>query len=248
MNKININVFCYENKVIFPIYLSDQKCDNVLDLLLVNNHYVLIKDFNRLMFNKTKCKSKNWFFKSCLCCFSSEKVLLEHKKDCLIINSGQNVKLKKRFIEFGNFNEMIPAPFKIYADFGCLLKEVDTGNVLHSGINNDCFSYTAKYQNHIPCSFAYKLVCVNDKFSKDLVLYRGKNPVHKFICMILKECDYRKCVIKKHFNENLITSADEEEEFDKSEICWICNKLIENDCDKVRDHRHIFGKCRGAAH
>ena len=23
MNKININVFCYENKVIFPIYLSD---------------------------------------------------------------------------------------------------------------------------------------------------------------------------------------------------------------------------------
>ena len=72
MNKININVFSYEDKIIFPVYLSDQSFDDVLDLLLVNNHYVLIKDFNRLMFSKTKNKNKKWFCKSCLCCFSSE--------------------------------------------------------------------------------------------------------------------------------------------------------------------------------
>ena len=65
MNKININVFCYENKVIFPVYLSHQSFDDTLDLLLVNNHYVLIKDFNRLMFNKNKSKNKKWFCKSC---------------------------------------------------------------------------------------------------------------------------------------------------------------------------------------
>ena len=96
MNKININVFCYENKVIFPVCLSDQSFDDVLDLLLVNNHYVLIKDFNRLMFNKTKHKSKEWFCKSCLCCFSSEFALNKYKEDCLMINGGQNVKLEKR--------------------------------------------------------------------------------------------------------------------------------------------------------
>ena len=61
MNKININVFCYENKVIFPIYLSDQSFDDCLDLLLVNNHYVLIKDFNRLI--KQNIKVKNGFVK-----------------------------------------------------------------------------------------------------------------------------------------------------------------------------------------
>ena len=61
MNKININVFCYENKVIFPIYLSDQSFDDCLDLLLVNNHYVLIKDFNRLI--KQNIKVKNGFAK-----------------------------------------------------------------------------------------------------------------------------------------------------------------------------------------
>ena len=31
-----------------------------------------------------------------------------------------------------------------------------------------------KYQNYISCSFAYKPVCNEDKFSKPVVLYRGK--------------------------------------------------------------------------
>ena len=60
MNKININVFCCEDKIVYPIDLSDQSFGDVLDLLLVNNEYVLIKDFNRLMFNKNKSKNKKW--------------------------------------------------------------------------------------------------------------------------------------------------------------------------------------------
>ena len=75
-----------------------------------------IKDFNRL-FNKNNCKNKKWFCKRCLLCFSSEKVLSEHGRDCLKINGGQRVKLEKGFIKFKNFNRQIPAPFKIYADF-----------------------------------------------------------------------------------------------------------------------------------
>ena len=31
-------------------------------------------------------------------------------------------------------------------------------------------------------------------------------------------------------------------------MCWICQKLNENDDEKVRDHSHISGKFRGAAH
>ena len=134
MNKINVNVFTYEDKIIYPVYLSDQSLNDVLDLLMINNHYVLIKDFNILMFNKNKCKNKKWFCKSCLQSFSNEIILNNHKKDCLLINGKQRIKLEKGFIEFNNFNKMIPCPFKIYADFECLLKEVNTG------INNDCFS------------------------------------------------------------------------------------------------------------
>ena len=70
-----------------------------------------------------------------------------------MINNEQNVKLEKRFLEFKKFSRQIPVPFKIYADFECLLKGCDVG------IDNNCFSYTKKYQDHIPCSFTYKLVC-----------------------------------------------------------------------------------------
>ena len=49
--------------------------------------------------------------------------------------------------------------------------------------------------------------------------------------------------MKKHFNKNLIMS--EEEHFQSSNTCWICEKLIDNDNEKVRDHCHINGKCKG---
>ena len=49
-----------------------------------------------------------------------------------------------------------------------------------------------KYQDHIPCSFAYKLVCVDDKFSKPIVLYRGEDVAYKFIEAILEEYEYCK--------------------------------------------------------
>ena len=60
-NNICINVFGYENKWAFPIYISEQKFEDSMDLLLLNNdnksHYVYIKDFNRFMFHKTKNKN-----------------------------------------------------------------------------------------------------------------------------------------------------------------------------------------------
>ena len=48
-------------------------------------------------------------------------------------------------------------------------------------------SYSKKYQDHILCSFAYKLVCVDDKFSKSIVVFRGKIAASEFIKTILKE-------------------------------------------------------------
>ena len=102
-----------------------------------------------------------------------------------------------------------------------------------------------KYQDHIPCSFVYEVVCVDDKFSKPIVLYRGENTAFKFIEAILKDYEYCKKVMKKHFNKNLIMT-EEAEQFQLSNTCLICEKLIED--EKVRDHCHITGKFRGAAH
>ena len=64
---------------------------------------------------------------------------------------------------------------------------------------------------------------------------------------ILKEYNYCRSVIKKHFNKNLVMSAEENELFGRSNIYWICDKFIDYH-EKVRDHCHITGKYKGCAH
>ena len=65
-----------------------------------------------------------YFCKCCLQCFSSERILIEHKEICLKINGKQTVTSKSGFIEFKNCPRQIPAPFEIYTDFECILKSV----------------------------------------------------------------------------------------------------------------------------
>ena len=49
-------------------------------------------------------------------------------------------------------------------------------------------------------------------------------------------------MIKKRFSKNLVMTAQQNEEFERSNICYICGKLIVIDNNKVRDHCHISGK------
>ena len=102
-------MFGYEKELVFPIYVSDQKFENSMDLLLLINddksHYVYIIDFNTFIFHKTKNKNKKWFCRSCLQCSSSENVLIKHKEYCLSINGKQSVNLKKGIIAFENYFE-----------------------------------------------------------------------------------------------------------------------------------------------
>ena len=78
-----------------------------------------------------------------------------------------------------------------------------------------------KYQDHVPCSFPYKPVCVTDEPTKPIVVFRGENAAYVFIEAIIKEHEYCKKVMKKHFNKNLIMSEKEEEEIQLSNTSWI---------------------------
>ena len=130
-------------------------------------------------------------------------MLIKHKEDCLSINGKQSIKLEEGIIEFENYFKQIPVPFKIYADFDCNLRGVES----YEG------SLTKNYQDHVPCGFAYKVLCVDDRFTKPIVVYRGENAAYEFIKAILKNNKYCRKVINKQFNKNLIMSEEKKHLF-----------------------------------
>ena len=74
--------------------------------------------------------------------------MVEHKETCLKINGKQTVNLRSGSIKFKNPFKQSGLPFKIYADFECNVKGVEVYD------RNNNTSYTKKYQDHIPNSFA----------------------------------------------------------------------------------------------
>ena len=57
---------------------------------------------------------------------------------------------------------------------------------------------------------------------------------------------WTKQITKKSFNKRLIMTNEDEEIYNNSHICWICKEELNT--YKVKDHCHVTGKFRGAAH
>ena len=101
--------------------MLNQSSLNILTFQITCTSKILID----LCFTK-QSENKKWFCRSCLQCFSDENVLTKHKKDCLIYNGKQSVKLEEGIIEFENCFKQIPVSFKIYADFEHNLRCVES--------------------------------------------------------------------------------------------------------------------------
>ena len=249
-NSININVFGYEDKQPYPIYVSKEKYEDHIELLLVtekeNKHYVLIKDFNRFMYNQTKHEHRKHFCMHCLQCFSSDRVLSNHKENCIQVNGTQAIKMPNKdnnILKFNNFHKQQPVPFVIYADFEAITEKI------HGCQQKGNKSYTEAYQRHTDCGYGYKVVCCyDDKYTKPIQLYRGEKAVYKFMENILEEVKYCKKVMKKYFSKPLRMTEENEQEFKKTKECHICDKKYTQKDIRVRDHCHITGKYRGSAH
>ena len=84
-------------------------------------------------------------------------------------------------VRFKNYERKIKSTFMIYVGFETILLPEDNGK------QNPNESYTNKYQNHIACSYDYKLVCVDDKFSQPFKTYLGKDAVYNFLNSMIEE-------------------------------------------------------------
>ena len=159
MNDIKFNVFGVDDKQsIYPLYISNKICDKTCNLLLIENHYVWIKDFKKLMNTQSKKGHKLFFCYYCLQHFISEEMLKNHAEGCLKINGTQKVKMpyKNKNTFFRNYHKQLMAPFVIYADFECITLP----------INEKHGNYIKAYQEHKACGYGYKIVCqYDDKYS-----------------------------------------------------------------------------------
>ena len=249
-NQININVFGYHREA-YPIRISEANFPDHIELLWIEegekSHYVLIKDFNRFMSTFTKYDGRKYFCLRCLHCCSSARVLENHKQDCLLINGTQAIKMPEEGskIYFKNHQKMLPAPFVIYADFEAITERIDSCQP------SDEKSYTSTYQSHKACSYGYKLVCRYDqRYSKPVEIYRGEDCIQKFIIKMLSEVEDCQRIVREQFQKPLVMTDENERDFQNSTKCHICARKfkVEGRKQKVRDHCHITGKYRGAAH
>ena len=246
-NNIRVNVFGYEEGQRYPIYLSKEKFYHCLNLLLITEgdkkHYCLLKNFNKFMHNQTKNNGRKHFCMYCLQGFSSERVLNNHKVDCIEINGKQSIKMPApgSTVAFKNYRRQLPAPFVIYADFEAITEKASQKK-----------SHTEQYQKHTACGYGYKVVCCyDDKFSKSIKIYRGEMAIHKFMNDMLDEVKYCKKIAKNHFTKPIEMTNEDKESFRLAKECHICKipyGANDNFNNIVRDHCHVTGKYRGSAH
>ena len=252
-NSIRINVFGYENGQPFPIHISRETFEDQVNLLLITKdekkYYVLIKDFNAFMYNQSKHKERKHFCMYCLQCFSSERILANHVNNCVTINGAQAINMPKQgenILKFNSFHKQLPVPFVIKANFEAITKKVQSCKQSEEMENEkNKRSYREACQIHEGCGSAYRVICCyDDKYSKDICIYRGENAVYKFIENMLEEVEYCKAVVKTHFNKPLVMTEVDEQHFKTMDGCHICGEKYTDKDVRVRDHSHITGKFR----
>ena len=157
-NRVNVNVFGCDYKQQFPIHLSNESNEDVLNLLLITEgnkqHSVYIKDFNRFMFHQNKTSNRRHFCMHCLRCLVSERILESHKEVFVVANVKQAIKMPPAgsTLNYDDFHKQLDVPFVIYADFEAITEKV-SGCAKSDGESNAC-----AYQKHTNCGYGYKMV------------------------------------------------------------------------------------------
>lgn len=259
---INVYMFDDDKKRVYPVRLTKAIRNHHIHLLLMNHtlaingtdfssdktikmHYCWIKDMSRLIRSQiTRNKNSIYFCDRCIQHFTSMIRLNEHTPICMQQNNCRiempNREKGDHIIQFNNYAKKLTVPFVIYADIESILMKT-----------TQQFCKTTKkpkkttaYQEHVAYSAGYYLHCNFDESMSYYNSNRGKNCIEWFISEMHRiACDLAPILRK---NTPLRMTSEDEERFQNTHICHICEKSVLK--DKVRDHCHLTGKYRGAAH
>ena len=140
----------------------------------------------------------------------------------------------KNKLTFQNHHKQLLAPHIIYTDFEALTTKVEGPEL------DPTKSKTQRTQHHEACSYNY-IVVRCDGQTEPPVEYRGPNAAGYSLESLQEE----ECKIKGVQADPMAIRMTRTDRlaFRTVETCHVCDKSL-----KVRDHCHITGKYRGAAH
>ena len=256
-NNLAINVYGWENNKVIIHRISDQppEIKRINTMIIEKNskkHYVWVKHLNRLLASQHKNTNHKYYCERCLLGYSRQDVLEQHLLDCRGINE-RAIRIEmpnpdKSLLEFQNWHRQMKVPFVIYADFESIIKKIEGPSF------DPTLSNTQKTQIHEACGFSY-IVVRSDGMVGDPVLYRGPNATEKFLQFLGEEEDKIKEFCKNPVDIDM--TKEDWKIYKNTKKCYICHQVFEikvskksnkKYLDKVRDHCHLTGKFRGAAH
>ena len=253
-NPYSINVFGYEDHEVYPLRIS-KRVNQVINLLIIaneeTNHYCWIKDMSKLLSKQiSNHNGKRHFCYRCLNSFPSEKSLEKHIEYCQN-NEAVKIEMPTGSIKFKNFYKKQRVPFVVYADFESFTEKIDTCQP------DDDKSFTNQYQKHRPSGFCYLIKCFDDNIlSPKLVKYTAESPNDNVSQLFVEslESDTKDIYNRFKIPKEMVTTPEDKINFRRATICHICEGEIsvedkdDKNYKKVRDHCHLTGKYRGAAH
>ena len=250
-NPYYINVYGWDGERVYPLRIGKKDKDKqCINLLLLSNketsHYCWIKNMSALTASQyNKHKGKRFVCDYCCNSFQREESLQKHEKYCSN-HKAVRVKMPEKGTKlvFENHNRKMRVPFVVYADFEALPEGISTCQP------SDSDSYTNKYQKHKPCGFCYYIKCFNDELFPPVLRHYTITHEDESVGMaFVNSLEQDVCEIYQEFRwkKNMQISQQQEREFQFETVCHICEGPLHKD-DKVRDHCHLTGRYRGAAH
>ena len=244
-NNLALNVFGWQKHAI--VYYISRQPEGVprINLMLFQQgkkfHYAWIKNLNRMLHDQSKDRHRKYFCERCLHGYIREDLLEAHKPECRGIGGAAvRVEMPKKIgnkLAFQNYHKQLPAPFVIYADFEALTTMIEGAE------HNTAGSSTRMTQEHEACSYCYVVVRCDGQTELP-VAYRGADAAEHFLKALQVEEDQIR--IKLANPQPMLMSSKDRKAHKTATICHVCQKPLHG--DSVRDHCHITGKYRGAAH
>ena len=249
---IPFNVYSFyddEGRARYPLYISRVNPDAAYDILFWDGHYAWIKSFSRFLAEQNANQHLCLYCKRCFGRFTSQEALDRHKRFCTAVDCCKQIYTmpkegtKLRFI---NVRHQVRFPFTIYADFEALTVPCTRTNTDTQPANI--------YQKHVPISVGLKLVStVPQVLDLPYESYLGDDVAVWFLNRLLA---YRTMAHEYLFDiRRLVMTEADQFDFDRAASCYICGNNFPDEHtntrrseSKVRDHDHITGAYRGAAH